>query len=385
MAKRQKLDYSVRQDIVKLHKEKHTIREISEKVKRSKSVLGRIVKSYNDTGKKVSVFKTARSRETSAREDRIMQGMSLKDRFKFFTEIKRVMNSTSYVNVSRQTVSRRLQEIGMFNRTPRKKPLVSSKNKRLEFANRYVIWTYENWAKVFFSDESKFNLFGNNGKNNVKRCIGERLSAKCTKKTVKFGGGSVMVFGMFSSQGTTPLVRLQTRVNAQIYKNIVQDHVVPIIQNSGFDRATFKHDNAPCHKGKVVMSYLSEQDFEIMDWTPQSPDLNPLENLWKTLGVKVMERTPTNTEDFRVKLQEEWSKITIEDFQELIRSCSRRCAAVIESKGSFTKYWLYMYFYCFLAVYIVLNFVHYFWMLQIWKYINNCYNYFSILCKWFKF
>ena len=51
MAKRQKLDYSVRQAIVKLHKEKHTIREISEKVKRSKSVVGRVVKSYIDTGK----------------------------------------------------------------------------------------------------------------------------------------------------------------------------------------------------------------------------------------------------------------------------------------------------------------------------------------------
>ena len=47
-------------------------------------------------------------------------------------------------------------------------------------------------------------------------------------------------------------------------------------------------------EAKVVMSYLSEQDFEIMDWPPQSPDLNPIENLWKTLGVKVMERNPTN-------------------------------------------------------------------------------------------
>ena len=335
MAKRQKLDYSVRQAIVKLHKEKHTIREISEKVKRSKSVVGRVV----ITGKIVSAFKTCRPRKSSAREDRIMQRISLKDRFKSCTEIKRVMNRTSCVNVSRQTVSRRLQEIGLFNRTPRKKPLVSSKNKkRLEFANSYVIWTYENWAKVFFSDKNKFNLFGNDGKNNVKRRIGEKLSAKCTKKTVKFGGRSVMVFGMFSSQGTTPLVRLQTRINAQIYKNIVQDHVVPIIENSGFDRATFMQDNAPCHKAKVVMSYLSEQDFEIMDWPPQSPDLNPIENLWKTFGVKVMERNPTNTEDLWVKLQEEWSKISIEDCQELIRSCSRRCAAVIESKGSFTKY-----------------------------------------------
>ena len=72
MAKRQKLDYSVRQAIVKLHKEKHTIREISEKVKRSKSVVGRVVKSYNDTGKIVCAFKTGRLRKTSAREDRIM-------------------------------------------------------------------------------------------------------------------------------------------------------------------------------------------------------------------------------------------------------------------------------------------------------------------------
>ena len=135
-----------------------------------------------------------------------------------------------------------------------------------------------------------------------------------------------MVFGMFSSQGTTPLVRLQTSCKRADLKNIVQDHVVPIIQNSGFDRATFMQDNTPCHKAKVVMSYLSEQDFEIMDWPPQSPNLNPIENLWKTLRVKVMERNPTYMEDLWVKLQEEWSKISIEDCQELIRSCSRRCA-----------------------------------------------------------
>ena len=115
-------------------------------------------------------------------------------------------------------------------------------------------------------------------KNNVKRRIDKILSAKCTK-----------------SQDTRPLVR----VNAQIYKKIVQDHVVPIIQNSGFDRATFMH------KAKVVMSYLSEQDFEIIDWPLQSPDLNPIENLWKTLEVKFLERNPTKTEDLRLKLQEE--------------------------------------------------------------------------------
>ena len=75
---------------MKLHKKKHTIRGISKKAKRSKSVVGRVVKSYNDTGKIVSAFKTSRPRKTSAREDRIMERMSLKERSKSCTEIKKV-------------------------------------------------------------------------------------------------------------------------------------------------------------------------------------------------------------------------------------------------------------------------------------------------------
>ncbi|KAF2344073.1 hypothetical protein FHG87_025171 [Trinorchestia longiramus] len=65
----------------------------------------------------------------------------------------------------------------------------------------------------------------------------------CTKKTVKFGGGSVMVLGMISSKGTTALIRLDVRVNAAIYKNIIKDHVVPAIVNSGTENAVFMQDN----------------------------------------------------------------------------------------------------------------------------------------------
>ena len=72
------------------------------------------------------------------------------------------------------------------------------------------------------------------------------------EKTVKFGGGSVMVFGMFSIQGTSPLVRLNNRVNASIYKNLLEDHVVPNINNSGINGAIFMQDNAPsCHATRL--------------------------------------------------------------------------------------------------------------------------------------
>lgn len=68
--------------------------------------------------------------------------------------------------------------MGLFAQSLQKKTLVSLKNrkKRLEFVNNHVIWLYENWARVFFSDESKFNLFGNDGKNYFKRHEGERVS-----------------------------------------------------------------------------------------------------------------------------------------------------------------------------------------------------------------
>ena len=64
---------------------------------------------------------------------------------------------------------------------------------------------------------------------------GEEFNPKCTKKTVKFGGGSVMVFGMFSIHGIYPLVCLNTRVNAAIYKKLLDDHVIPNINNSGIN------------------------------------------------------------------------------------------------------------------------------------------------------
>ena len=75
-----------------------------------------------------------------------------------------------------------------------------------------------------------------------------------------------------------------------------------------------------------------------MDWPTQSPYLNPIENLWKTLGEKVMAQNPANTDDLWEKLQDEWTKISVGECQKLMQSCGSRCAAVIKNKGLFTKY-----------------------------------------------
>ena len=71
-----------------------------------------------------------------------------------------------------------------------RKTLISKKNQDvcLDLTSEHILWTEEQWNMVHFNDESKFNLFGSDGKRFVIRKNEERLSPQCVKKTVKFGG-----------------------------------------------------------------------------------------------------------------------------------------------------------------------------------------------------
>ena len=81
MSKRIKVDAAVKSEIVKLRKENLTIEQIGKHVKRSKSVVSRVLKLYNETGRLTNTKKSGRPRKTTVREDRVMKRLALKDRF----------------------------------------------------------------------------------------------------------------------------------------------------------------------------------------------------------------------------------------------------------------------------------------------------------------
>ncbi len=139
---------------------------------------------------------------------------------------------------------------------------------------------------VHFSDESKFNLFGSDGKHYVRRQTGERLNPNCVKKSVKGGGGSVMVCGMFSAAGVGPLIQLNGRVNANVYQNLLWQNAVPSLHSSSNQPAIFIQGNAAsCHTAKRVMQFLEAENIV------QSRVL--IQTLLKILGDKVMVMKPT--------------------------------------------------------------------------------------------
>lgn len=59
----------------------------------------------------------------------------------------------------------------------------------------------------------------------------------------------------------------------------------------------FNHENIPKHVSLPVKSYLLETKVNVTDWSAQSPDLNPYENLWDELTTKVHARRPSNLEE----------------------------------------------------------------------------------------
>ena len=251
---------------------------------------------------------------------------SLQDRLKTAAEISREKGETSGGTVSRFTVLRRLKEAGLIARTTAQKPLISKKNQktRLQFAQQHVLWSAEQWAKVHFPDESKFNLIGFDGKKYVRHKLGERLSVKCVKKTVKFGGGSVMVWGVISAAGSGPLVRLHGRVNAAVHKELLQQHAVPYLRAATAQPPIFMQDYAPCLEAKSVTTFLTDEGIAVMNWPPQSPDLNPIENIWKIVGERAQAKNPENKDKLWIYLKEEWEKLTPDFCNKLIGSCSKR-------------------------------------------------------------
>ena len=100
----------------------------------------------------------------------------------------------------------------------------------------------------------------------------------------------------------------------------------------------FQHDNDPKHTAIVVKSYIRDNQITTLQWPSQSPDLNPIENLWSILDNRTKLRRPQTEEQLFQILKTEWESFGIELLQTLSDSMPRRLQAVIDNNGWPTKY-----------------------------------------------
>ena len=248
-----------------------------------------------------------------------------------------------YKHVSITTVYKALHEVGYTGHMRISKPLLTPvhKQKRLGWARQHQ-WSDEEWSKVIFSDEFKFNLVNSDGRSWCWRRPNEELKDQHIKKTVKFGGGSVMVWGAISVYGLSELIVCDSRVDSEKYMQILQQGLIPFMEEikDWDDGFILQQDGAPCHTSKRSLAWLDENNVDVLPWIPQSADMNPIEHCWAYLEAKLRQRPllPTNLTQLTAALHEEWAKIPASYITALYESMPRRIDAVIKVKGGYTKY-----------------------------------------------
>lgn len=304
----------------------------------------RTIQNFEERGNVKSLLNSGRPKILNNIHQKELKKIIKKDNRKSAEQIKDQFNEITSLQVSTKTIRRNLHDLNINSRVAVAKPLINERQRinRLNWCLDKKDWTVRKWKNVIFSDESRYTLFKNDGPVRVWRTPGTRYDIENIVPTVKHGGGGIMVWGCFSGKGLGPLIKVEGKMNSHDYIEILESQLLPLI-NKNFNRRgyLFQDDNAPVHTAKVVKKWMKENKIKILEnWPSQSPDLNPIEHLWKELEMRIRKRPDKfkNKNELEVALQEEWENIPENVLINLIESMPRRIQACIENNGWPTKY-----------------------------------------------
>ncbi len=188
--------------------------------------------------------------------------------------------------ISERTTGRTLKQMDSSSRRPHRVPLLLDKNRtrRIQFTQTQQNWTIEDCKNVAWSGKSRFL--------------------------------EVRVFAVLLLTMSIPLW-LQCTIFWCTSSRIM-------------------------HKAQIVPDWFLEHhnEFTLLKWPPQSPDLNPIEHLWdvEEREIHIMDVQTTNLQRLRDAIVSIWTKTSEECFQHLVESMPRRIKTVLKAKVGPTRY-----------------------------------------------
>jgi transposase len=345
MGCKKELTSAQRGTIFYLNKRGESCRSIAKAVGCGSSTVFDTLKRYGATGSTESRPRSGRPPVVTTNQRRQLKRLvtsKTQNRRLCTAGVQELWKKKSGKDISVRTVGRALRSTGLRNCVARKKPLVSTENqaKRLAWCHKYAHWTTNNWSKVLWSDEATFSQFEANRNSRVWREPDEKWSTDCVTATVKHSP-SVMHWGCFSRQRLGRLVPLRTSVTGTAHVKTLQRHALPTMRRMFPDGdGWFQEDNASPHRSKVATAFRTKSGLRTLTWPAQSPDLNPIENLWAIIKNRIRNRRnkPSSLPELERLVQREWKAIPRHVIENLVDSMPRRIQAVIAAQGGPTKY-----------------------------------------------
>lgn len=125
----------------------------------------------------------------------------------------------------------------------------------------------------------------------------------------------------------------EDNLNSKRYIEILFENLVPIYT----DDFIFQQDNSSIHTSKITKNFIKNHDIKTIEFPPNSPDLNPIENMWHLIKHYLSKMEVTN-ENFKESVIECCKKVEYSSVHNMISNMHLRLQMIIGNDGSHIKY-----------------------------------------------